>query len=172
MATFATPPFNDPIVVPESTHPMAPRLPKFFMGKNWMRYLGSLVLSLDERPERKAHRRHVLQEASLGTTPIPLASIPQGVWRITVQARVTRAATASSSLQVTISWTQGGLTQSASTAAITGNTTTTRVGEAFIIRVDDTTSISYATTYSSTGATAMQYELDVAAELLAADTVG
>ena len=47
---------------------------------------------------------------------------------------------------------------------MTGNTTTTNQSGDSLIRVDRNSAITYATAYSSTGATAMQYKLDVVVE--------
>jgi len=47
---------------------------------------------------------------------------------------------------------------------MTGNTTATVGSLTFLVRVDKATAITYATTYVSVGATAMQYRLDVLCE--------
>lgn len=170
MAAFASPPLFDPIAVSaDSKHPMAARLPKLLMGLEWLKWLGELTLQLDEKPARKNHVRLVNQNASLATTPIPLGEIPPGLWRISYHVRVTVPGTVSSSIQVTLAWTDGGVSQSEAGAALNGNLTTTRECATRIIRVDNASPISYATTYASAGATAMRYALDVVAEALALD---
>ena len=47
---------------------------------------------------------------------------------------------------------------------MTGNTLATTTSLSAIISVDDATTITYATTYASVGATTMQYRLDVVCE--------
>jgi hypothetical protein len=85
---------------------------------------------------------------------------------------VTRAGSVSSSLQFTLSWTDGAVAQSASGAAETGNVTTTKQMGTMPIRVDASTPISYSTTYADGGgAVSMQYSLDVILEAVALDTV-
>lgn len=170
MATFASPPLFEAVAVSaDSRHPMATRLPKLTIGLEWLKWLGELTLQLDEKPARKNHVRLLNQNASLATTPIPLGEIPPGLWRISYHVRVTTPGTVSSSIRVTIGWTDGGIAQSEAGTTLNGNLTTTREGATRIIRVDNASPITYATTYASAGATAMQYALDVVAEALALD---
>ena len=110
-----------------------------------------------------------LAPASLAITPLPLGELPAGIWRVSYHARVTTPASVSSSLEVTISWTDGGVSQSATGAAMTGNLTTTVGFGTLPIRIDADTPVSVATIYASTGAQAMIYRLDVVLESLALD---
>ncbi len=101
--------------------------------------------------------------ASIATTNLSIASVLPGLYRLSMAARITQAATTSSSLIVTFEWTQG-VTCTTSSAAITGNTTTTTGTLSVLVRVDQNSAIGYATTYVSAGATPMQYQLDVTCE--------
>jgi hypothetical protein len=107
-----------------------------------------------------------VNEAAIGATSLNVGTTT-ALYRISVIARITRAATSSSSLGVTIRWTTGGVALNKTWTALTGNTTTTYLAESVPVRIDSTTSLTYETAYSSTGATAMQYSLEVAAERLA-----
>ena len=80
-------------------------------------------------------------------------------------ARITTAASSSSSLTLTFGWTQA-VTCTASSAAITGNTTATTGSFMVVVRADAATALTYATTYASSGGTAMVYRIDVAVEQL------
>jgi hypothetical protein len=164
MAVGPSPPFRDVIAVPETN---TPRFPRLLVGGAWQRWLSNLTLTLDDRPARVAHVPLAGQSASVATTPIPLATIGPGVWRVSYQVRVTTPASVSSSIQVTVHWTRG-IAQSQAGAALVGNATTTREGVSVILRSDGSTPISYSTTYGSVG-TPMVYELDVVAEELALD---
>lgn len=106
------------------------------------------------------------QNASIGTTPIPLPSLPSGLYRLTYYARITTAAGVSSSLIVTFSWTESGVSLSSSTGAITGNTITTVSSGTILIAADAATAISYATTYASNPAGVMTYRLNVVVEAI------
>ena len=104
------------------------------------------------------------QAATIAATDLTGGLLSKGSYRVTYHARISRAATSSSSLTVTIAWTEGGVAQSIAGAAMTGNTTTTRQNSVFMIRSDAATDVTYATTYASTGATTMQYSLDLSFE--------
>ena len=108
------------------------------------------------------------QAASISTTPIPSQTLAAGIYRVSVFAAITQAATVSSSLTVTITFTHNGLSKSLSGVALTGNTTTTVQSNTFLIHIDGSSPVSYATTYASAGATPMQYALDVILERVAA----
>ena len=81
---------------------------------------------------------------------------------------ITTAATTSSSLTVTVGWTEGAVPLTVSGAAMTGNTTTTVQNATQVLQVDGSTPVTYATTHASSGATAMVYELTVLLEQLQA----
>lgn len=104
------------------------------------------------------------QSASIGSTPIPTASLASGLYRVSYAARVSQSATTSSSLTVTISWTASGVTQAQSGAAMTGNTTATFQSHSYLILIDQASPVTYYTTYASVGATPMKYELSVVLE--------
>lgn len=101
--------------------------------------------------------------AAIGITAIG-AAVASGIYRVSFYARITRAATTSSSLTVTVSFTDGGVACTKTFTAITGNTTGTTGSETYLVRSDSGTNISYATAYASVGATTMQYDLTVELE--------
>ena len=107
----------------------------------------------------------VAQAASIGLTSIvPLAA--EGLYRVCWHLRVTQAASTSSSLQVALTTTEGGITCVQSGTAVTGNTTATVQSGTLIVRPDASTPIAFSTTYGSVGATPMQYRLDLRVESL------
>ena len=108
------------------------------------------------------------QAASIGATTFDVQSLAAGVYRFTYYAAITRAATTSSSLEITISFTELGLTKSKTFAAITGNTTTTWQDGQATIHIADDTPVSWSTTYASVGATTMQYAIYVQLERVSA----
>lgn len=100
------------------------------------------------------------QSASISATDLPEMVLPAGVYRVSYYTRVTTAAGVSSSLTVTFAWTDGGVAQTYSGAAMNGNTTTTYQSGSIVIRSDAGAAVTYATTYASNPASAMQYSLD------------
>jgi hypothetical protein len=127
-------------------------------------------LGLQQRADATAQRLGSLtltaQAASIPTTPVPMPALTEGLYRVTVYVRITQAGTISSSLTVTVTGTDGGVSCPQSAAAVTANTTATVQGTTFIVRSDASVPISYATTYATAGATAMQYRLDLRVEAL------
>lgn len=106
------------------------------------------------------------QAASIVSTPIPTTTLAGGYYRVSFYARVTTAAATSSSLIVTLSWTDGGVSCGISSVAVTGNLTSTVATGTAVIEIDQATGIAYSTTYASVGVPAMQYKLTVILESL------
>jgi hypothetical protein len=105
------------------------------------------------------------QQAAIGATPIPLGIIAAGSYRITYYARIVVPGSISSSVTVTINWTDGGVVQSQSFAAMTGNLATTVQTDSIVVQADAGTNITYSVAYASNAA-GMTYRLTVMAELL------
>ena len=106
------------------------------------------------------------QSAAIPTTSIPLTTLSVGLYRVSTYARITQAASTSSSLTVTLGWEDGTVACTSSGSALTGNTTATTGSQSVVIRSDADGSVTYATAYSSSGGTAMQYRLDIVLEQL------
>ena len=124
-----------------------------------MRYwLLALADRLNRTPEVVQTVSLTTQAASLGATTISVLSLPAGVYRLSAAARITTAASSSSSLTLTFGWTQA-VTCTASSTATTGSFMV-------VVRADAATALTYATTYASSGGTAMVYRIDVAVEQL------
>ena len=133
-----------------------------------MRYwLLSLADRINATPEILASVKASTQAASISATSFSILSVSPGLYRLSMSARISRAATTSSSLIVTFGWTSGGVSCTTASPAMTGNTTATVGSLTVLARVDEATAITYATTYVSAGGTTMQYSLDVSCELVA-----
>lgn len=162
---YAAPPLRADIAEPDSSrHPMAAKMPKLKINKEWFLWLSGIVELLQKAPTAQGRVLKASEQASISTTPVEIGQVSQGIWRVSTHLRVKTPATVSSSVQVTISWTDGGVAQSESGTLLNGNLTTTREGKTFIIRTDASSPISYAVAYASVGATAMIYTLDVVVE--------
>lgn len=164
------PPTYEALAVPEDqTDPRGKRLPRLIAGYEWLRYWLAVSADVDEKPARKASVSRTAQTASIATTAIPLDTTPPGIWRVSYRFRVTTPAGVSSTLSFTLSWTEGGVAQTETSAAATGNTTGTHQFGTLVIRIGNATAISFATTYASNPVGAMVYNLDVIVEALALD---
>lgn len=163
-------PLGDPIA--------RPIRPEFIGGKvdpragtmpdSWVKFLTSVTQTVSQQPLRIRASSSTGQTASITSTNLTAGAISTGLYRITHYTRVTQAASSSSSLSVTYAWTDGGVPQSITFAAITGNTTTTNDSRTFSVHADAASPITYATTYASVGGTVMAYRLDIWLEQIAA----
>lgn len=164
-ASLAAPPLTTSLVEP----PENPKSPDaaWTITRAWNNWL----LSLTTRVQQSATvliSPTVLtgQSASIAPTALALGTIAAGYYRVAWFARVTTAATTSSSLTVTISFTESGIACTRSGTAMTGNTTGTNQGNVELIKADQSTAISYSATYASVGGTVMVYRLSILAELV------
>jgi hypothetical protein len=126
----------------------------------------ALADDTDAAPARLRTVTLTEQAAAIGLTSIPVGTVSAGLYRINWYARVTRPATTSSSLTVTFGWTESGQNVTLSSAALTGNTTTTVQSGIVLLRIDAGTPITYSTAYASSGGTSMAYRLDLVVEQL------
>ena len=142
-------PQSDPLIDPSGR-----------MGERWYRWLSLVVTRLLSAVLTVASTHRTGLSASISATTIYTPTQP-ATFEVSWAARVSTAASTSSSIAVTVSWTQGGIACSKAFSAQTGNTTATVDGSAIPIRPDSGQPVQYATTYASVGATAMVYALDV-----------
>lgn len=131
----------------------------------WLEFLTAQGASINQSAARVTTVRLANRTASIGTTPIPSPSLSAGLYRVSVYARITRAASVSSSLIVTVGWTELGLSLLDPWPAVTGNTVTSVLtSPPKVVQIDGATPVSYATTYVSVGGTTMEYELMIVLE--------
>lgn len=130
----------------------------------WVEYFNSLVLTQSASPVRIDSVSLSAQGASIAATDMASVPLAAGIYRVSYYVRITQAATTSSSLTVTLDWTDGGVSPSFSGAAITGNTTTTFQSETQLIAIDSVSPVRYSTTYASVGGTPMLYKLEITLE--------
>jgi hypothetical protein len=132
--------------------------------RTWQVWFRNLTNTVNEAPSRIQTVSLVSQSASIGTTSIPSTTLTAGLYRVTWYLRISTAAGTSSSVTVTLGWTDDTVTMSLSGAAVTGNTTTTSQTQTSLLAVDNASPVTYATVYSSAGSPAMQYALDITLE--------
>ncbi len=130
----------------------------------WKNYFSRMPATLGSIPNILNVVSLSTQSASIGATDFSGTSLLAGLYRVMYHIRVTQAATTSSSLTVTLAWTEGGVAQSYVGSAITGNTLTTFQLATLLLRCDGAAPVSYAVAYASTGATPALYSLDVVIE--------
>lgn len=136
-------------------------------SKGFIDWMTALLGEVESAPSTYTPVSLTGQSASIGATAIPAATLTAGLYRVTWSARITtRASTGAqtSSLTVTLGWTDATLACTVSGTAITGNTTTTTQSSTQLLKVDASSPITYATTYASNTAGQMVYRLDLVLE--------
>jgi uncharacterized membrane protein len=142
--------------------PVRGQAPTWLITKAWNEWFRSVVTRAQDAAVALVTIALSAQTASLGlTTLIPVAAA--GLYRVSYRFRVSTAASVSSSLDVTVSTTEGGIACQQTSAAYTGNATNRPQSGAFLVKADAATPIQISTAYASVG-TPMVYELDYVAE--------
>lgn len=126
--------------------------------QRWVEFFTSLGQAVQTTNSNTVTVTRTDQSASIGATDLS-SGLAAGLYTVTYYARVVRAATTSSSLEVTIDWTDRGTAMAITGAAITGNTITSVQTAMLLIRSDTASPMRYSTTYASVGGTTMQYDL-------------
>jgi len=133
----------------------------------WMDYISDLVDVAWAATSIVGGQKLMDQSASIAETAIPATALIDESYRINYYARITTPAGVSSSLTLEFKWTDGGVVQTETIAALTGNTTTSNTKGTFHICCDAGTTVTYSATYASNPASAMQYSLCVVLEEMA-----
>lgn len=163
MEQIAAPPLQDSVIELDET---PARRDPFYMAKGWIIWIqNSLIPRVQSGVQLLTTKSLSGQAAAIGATPVPLPVLSAGMYRIAYYARITTPASVSSSLTVTIGWTEGGVALTLAGPALTGNVATSVQSGEIVVRIDRASAITYATTYATSG-TDMQYSLDICVEQL------
>lgn len=103
------------------------------------------------------------RSSALGSTLVYTATAA-GWYRFSLYTEITRAATTSSSVQVTVTWTHNAKAMTHTFTAFTDNDTSRADLQEGMLRVDAATNISVSAAYASVGGTSMQYALSASVE--------
>src|SRR5690242_20025046 len=95
------------------------------IAKLWDDWFQSVWNALNAASQQLGSASLTAQSAAIVATPVTTRPLAAGFYRVSSYAQITRAAGATSALAVDIQWTYNGVAQTTSTAALTGNTTTT-----------------------------------------------
>ncbi len=132
------------------------------IDEDWDQYLQRWLLALNSTTQQFAVATDTNAAATVATTDFPTtAELPGGLYQVTYALWLTQAATVSSSLTFTVTWTNNSQTLSQSGAALTSNTLTSQQNGVITFHIDPSTMVSYTLTYASNGGTPMHYSYDV-----------
>lgn len=164
-------PYGDPITTPRkpfkgrSLADVIEYLEKGLKGwitDTWSQSLDQQTAQLASSPTRVNSIAEPNLSAAIVTTDLAGVTVVAGLYEVTTYQRIKTVDGVSSSLQVTIGWTDGGVVQSEAFTALTGDTTTTKLtGPKKTFRSDGGTPITYAVAYASNTPAKMHYTLDL-----------
>jgi hypothetical protein len=156
MGTLPDPlPDRAPLVMPQTD----------LISPDWYRWLSVIRALVGAAAQRLGNDIVLLdQAAAIPTTPWPLPPLTRGLYRVSAYGRVATAGSTSSSITVTIGWTERGVALTTSSPALTTNSLTATLLWSVPILIDGNTPITYAVDYKSTGGTQMRYDLGLAIE--------
>ena len=120
----------------------------------------------EDSPEQLGSVSLTAQSADIAATPVPMPDLTTGRYRVSYYTRVTRAATTSSELIITIAWTDVAQAMTSAGATLTGNLVTTFEQRTLFLAVAANASITYQADYTSVGGTTMQFKLEIVIEKL------
>lgn len=139
---FAAAPIRDPIAVEDKDG-------RLLLPRVWIDWFASLGLQID----RQTTTLNVVElfnlSGNIPPTPIPLDSLSEGLFRITYYTRINLAAAVSSSLQITLGWTDNAVTCFIAADPLTTNTVGTVQSNTIMVRNDQASPITYSVTYAS-----------------------
>lgn len=148
-----------------------PHTPLVDQQGNATRYLTQYMRERDARIESSAFAtpgqivQYSAQAAAIVTAAL-VASTSAPLYRIGYDLRISLAGGVSSAAQVTIGWTEGGVSQTRVGSNVNGNTTTSTDSLVCQIRPDAGTVITYAVSYASAGVPAMEFSFDIVGEAI------
>lgn len=137
----------------------------FVLTQDWWRWIDLFIRRFQKCAQTLKAIALTGQTAAIVTSNL-YTTLEAGVYRVSYAMRVTTPATTSSSLTITIGWSDAGVALSQSGAALTGNLVTSQQNGSFLVRCDGGSIITYAEAYASVGGTSMIYKCDLTVELV------
>ena len=141
-----------------------------YLTQPWVEWLNLLAAQVQASPYLQNNVTYTAQTATIAATDFTGGSLTTGLYRLTYYTRITRAATTSSSLTISFTWTDDTVALSLTYAALTGNTVTTGQTNTALVKIDAASPVLITATYASVGATSMEYKLYVGIEAYKTNT--
>lgn len=138
---------------------------KELIASPWYQWLSTLTAQLGSAAQGAGAVHLTAKSATIGATPILVTQF-SGLYRVSFYVRITTAAATSSSVTVTIGYTESGVPLTFVFPALTTNTIQSVQSGTCLLRSDAAAPITYAITYASNPAAAAVYRLDVVLEQL------
>jgi hypothetical protein len=135
------------------------------LSSDWTRWMLALWGTVSAQPIVIGTRLNLTkQNAAIPQTAFPSPALRGGLYRITWYVRITTPDPVSSSVALTIGFSDSGLALTIPIPALTGNTVLSVLSGTTIVFSDQATAMTYATTYASNTPGTMKYRLAAAVE--------
>lgn len=135
------------------------------LGADWIRWFGQLFGAVQSSAQQIGSMvTRTNQSAAITTTAIPLPVIGNGPYRLTGYLQVTTPDGAASSVGLVFGWQKNAIPITKTFTALTGNTTATADSFSVTVPTDQSSALTYATSYSSTTPGQMKYLLIITVE--------
>lgn len=108
------------------------------------------------------------QSAAIVATALDGGSLATGLYQLSIWSRVEIVDGVSSSVQVTVTYTSGGVVQTFVGTLVNGNLTTSKSQQTVPLWIDANTAVTYQTAYASNTPAMMRYQLTIALQLVKA----
>jgi hypothetical protein len=132
---------------------------------DWTRWLLTLFGTVSAQPIVLGTRINLTnQNASIPVTVFPTPALRGGLVRVSWYLRLTATDPVSSSVSVTIGFTESGLALTVTSTPVTGNTVTSLQTGSALVMTDQASSVTYRTTYVSNTAGTMKYRFAAVVE--------
>jgi hypothetical protein len=132
---------------------------------DWTRWLLALFGVVSSQPTVLGTRvNKTAQNASIGLTAFPTPALTGGLVRVSWYLRITTVDPVSSSVSVTIGYTESGLALSVTTTPLTSNTLASVLTGTALLMTDQASSVTYRTTSVSNTPGTMKYRFAAVVE--------
>lgn len=139
--------------------------PTGYFNRTWVNWFDDLWAWVKDARILLTQKHLLTQNASIASTPLQVGTVAKGWYAVTVYARATQAATTSGSVVVTIEHRDDGIAAHQDSPALT-NDVAKPLSYTFLVKMDASSPLTFATTYASVGATPLVYKLDLFVERL------
>lgn len=135
------------------------------LGADWIRWFGQLFGAVQSSAQQIGSMVTLTnQSAAVSTTAIPLPAIGNGPYRLTGYLQVTTPDGAASSVGLVFGWQKNTIPITKTFTPLTGNLVTTADSFSITVPTDQSSALTYSTSYSSTTPAQMKYLLTITVE--------
>lgn len=141
----------------------------FPLSQEAINWLLSLTNSVNAAPQQIGQFIDLTgQNDAIAPTSLDDGDLSTGLYELSIWSRVEVVDAVSSSVQVTITYTSGGVVQTFVGTNVNGNTTTSKSQQSVPIWIDAGTTITFETAYASNTPNTMEYQLAISLQLVKA----